>query len=205
MSARKQQPVWHDMLAVATSGGPLAIALCFGAYSSCWFAVVGFLPTLQIERLRFDASTVVTALVTFVNVPGNLVAGILLARRVPRVTLIAGCRGADGLLRRWHLHRRRTRPRSSAPAFILPRSAVVPGALFTAIPVHAPRPQLVGAATGLLMQGSNLGALLGPLLTAALVGSGGWPAAAWLTSVALAIVAASGIFLHRRQRRRLAA
>jgi hypothetical protein len=78
------------MLAVATSGGPLAIALCFGAYSSCWFAVVGFLPTLQIERLRFDASTVVTALVTFVNVSGNLVAGILLARRVPRVTLIAG-------------------------------------------------------------------------------------------------------------------
>ena len=35
------------------------------------------------------------------------------------------------------------------------------------------------------MQGSNFGALLGPPVTAALVVAGGWPAAAWLTSVAL--------------------
>jgi MFS family permease len=54
------------------------------------------------------------------------------------------------------------------------------------------------------MQGSNIGALLGPPITAALVASGGWPAAAWLTSIALAIVAASGVFLHWRERRRLA-
>ena len=59
--------------------------------------------------------------------------------------------------------------------------------------------------TGLLMQGSNIGALLGPPITATLVSSGGWPAAAWLTSTALAVVAASGVFLHRRERRRLAA
>jgi len=80
---------------------------------------------------------------------------------------------------------------------------VVPAALFTALPVHAPRPELVGASTGLLMQGSNIGALLGPPITATLVVAGGWPAAAWLTSVALAIAAAAGLFLHRRERRRL--
>ena len=80
---------------------------------------------------------------------------------------------------------------------------VVPGALFTAIPVHAPRPQLGGAATGLLMQGSNVGALLGPPITGALVATGGWTNAAWLTSVALAIVAGSGLFLHWRERRKL--
>ena len=62
---------------------------------------------------------------------------------------------------------------------------------------------LVGAATGLLMQGSNFGALLGPPITAALVSADGWPAAAWLTSTALGTVAASGIFLHRRERRKV--
>ena len=82
---------------------------------------------------------------------------------------------------------------------------VVPGALFTAIPVHSPRPELVGASTGLLMQGSNFGGLLGPPITAALVVAGGWPAAAWLTSAALGIAAAAGLFLHWRERRKLGA
>ena len=62
----------------------------------------------------------------------------------------------------------------------------------------APRP-------GLLMQGSNFGGLLGPPITGALVVAGGWSAAAWLTSVALGIAAAAGLFLHWRERRRLGA
>ena len=62
---------------------------------------------------------------------------------------------------------------------------VVPGALFTAIPVHAPRPQLVGASTGLLMQGSNFGACSDRRSPARWSRRGGWPSAAWLTSIAL--------------------
>jgi len=80
----------------------------------------------------------------------------------------------------------------------------VAASLFAAIPVHAER-RLVGAATGLLMQGSNIGALAGPPLTAALVSAGGWPNAAWLTSAALGTVAASGVFLHWRERRKVVA
>jgi MFS family permease len=82
---------------------------------------------------------------------------------------------------------------------------VIPAALFTALPVHAPRPELVGASTGLLMQGSNFGSLIGPPITGALVVAGGWSAAAWLTSVALGMAAAAGLFLHWRERRRLGA
>jgi len=81
---------------------------------------------------------------------------------------------------------------------------LVPACLFTAIPVHAPRRELVGAATGLLMQVSNFGALVGPPITAALVSRGGWPAAAWTTSIALGIAALAGVFLHWRERRKLA-
>ena len=105
----RRRPVLHEMAEVATSGGPLAIALCFGAYSCCWFAVIGFLPTLQIERLGFSTSTaaIVTALVTIVNVGGNLAAGWLMRHGVPRGAVIAGAAVSMALLRRRHLHRRR--------------------------------------------------------------------------------------------------
>jgi len=203
-----RRPVLHEMGEVASSGGPLAIALCFGAYSCCWFAVVGFLPTLQIERLHLTTSTaaIVTALVTIVNVGGNLASGWLLRHGVARVTLIVGASVsmafcAAGIFTEGLPDLSRLLLAGLYSAVI----GVVPGALFTAIPVHAPRPPLVGAATGLLMQGSNIGALLGPPLTATLVSSSGWPAAAWLTSVSLVVVATAGIFLHWRERRKLTA
>jgi predicted MFS family arabinose efflux permease len=202
----KRRPVLHEMAEVASSGGPLAIALCFGAYACCWYAVVGFLPTLQIERLGFDISTaaIVTALVTMVNVGGNLAAGWLLRHGWPRVAIIVGTTismafcaagifidGVPDLLRL-----------VLAGVYSMVIGAV-PGALFTAIPVHSPRPELVGASTGLLMQGSNIGALMGPPITGALVAAGGWQSAAWLTSAALGVAAAAGLFLHWRERRKL--
>nr|WP_296386525.1 MFS transporter [Reyranella sp.] len=204
--AATRRPILAEMAEVATSGGPLAIGICFGAYSCCWFAIVGFLPTLQVERLHFTQETaaLVTTLVTMVNIGGNLLAGWLLQRRVPRVVIIvaatvsmAVCASAifiDGVpdLARLVL--------AGVYSAVI---GVVPGCLFTAVPVHAPRPQLIGAATGLLMQVSNFGALIGPPITAALVSAGGWPAAAWMTSIALGIAALAGLFLHWRERRRL--
>lgn len=204
----RRRPVIAEMREVVTTGGTLAIAVCFGAYACCWFAVVGFLPTLQVERLGFATSTaaVVTAIVTVANVGGNLAAGWLLHRGLARVTVIVGATATmafcaagifvDGV------------PDLLRLVLAVLYSAVigvVPGCLFTAIPVHAPRPDLAGASTGLLMQGSNIGGLLGPPITATLVASGGWPSAAWLTSVALGIVGIGALFLHWRERRRLAA
>jgi predicted MFS family arabinose efflux permease len=169
--------------------------------------VIGFLPTLQTERLGFSTSTaaIVTAAVTIVNVAGNLAAGWLLQRKVPRVAVIVGATLSmavctvgifvDGVP---------DIARLLLAGLYSAAIGVVPGCLFTAIPVHAPRPQLVGAATGLLMQVSNFGALLGPPIAAALVSAGGWPAAAWLTSVALVVAAMAGVFLHVRERRKVA-
>ncbi len=203
-----RRPILHEMAEVATSGGPLATAICFGAYSCCWLAIVGFLPTLQVERLGFSTATaaIVTALVTAVNVAGNLLAGILLQRGLPRATVIAGaaismafCAAGifvDGVPDLWRL---------VLAGIYSAVIGVVPGALFTGLPVHSPRPELVGASTGLLMQGSNFGGLIGPPITGALVASGGWPAAAWLTSIALGVVAGSALFLHWRERRKLTA
>jgi MFS transporter, DHA1 family, inner membrane transport protein len=203
-----RRPVLVEMAEVATRGGPLAIALCFGAYSCCWYTVVGFLPTLLIERLGFTTPTaaIVTAGVTFVNVGGNLLSGWLLQRGVARGVVIVGAAlpmavcaagifvdGVPDLLR------------LVLAGLYSAVIGVVPAALFAAISVHAGRPQLVGAATGLLMQVSNFGALLGPPIAAALVSAGGWPAAAWLTSIALGIVAAAALFLQRREGRKVTA
>lgn len=202
----RRRPVLHEMAEVASSGGPLAIALCFGAYSCCWFAVIGFLPILQVERLGFATSTaaIVTALVTIVNVGGNLGAGWLMHHGLPRVAVIVGAAvsmafcaagifvdGVPDLLRL---------VLAGVYSAVI---GVVPGALFTALPVHAPRPELVGASTGLLMQGSNIGALIGPPITGSLVAAAGWPSAAWLTSVALGVMAGAGLFLHWREKRKL--
>src|SRR6185503_1477186 len=130
-----------------------------------------------------------------VNIAGNLAAGWLLQRGLPRGLIIAGAAIAmalcaagifvDGVPDLWRL------VLAGVYSAVI---GVVPGALFTGLAVHSPRPELVGASTGLLLQGSNLGGLIGPPIAAALVASGGWPAAAWLTSAALGIVAASGLF-----------
>jgi cyanate permease len=203
-----RRSVLAEMAEVVTSGGSVAIAVCFGAYSCCWFAVVGFLPTLQVERLGFPTSTaaIVTAVVTIVNVAGNLAAGWMLQRRVPRVAIIVGATVSMAVCAAGIFLDGVPDPARLVLAGVYSAViGVVPGCLFTAIPLHAPRPQLVGAATGLLMQVSNLGALLGPPITAALVSTGGWPAAAWLTSLALGLAAVAGLFLHWRERRRLAA
>ena len=201
-----RHPVLSEMAEVTSRGGPLAIAVCFGAYSCCWYTIVGFLPTLQIERLGLPTATaaIVTAVVTIVNVGGNLLAGWLLMRGVARGTIIvaaalsmAVCAAGifvDGVPDALRL------PLAGLYSALI---GAVPAALFAAVPVHAGRLQLVGATTGLLMQGSNLGSLVGPPITAALVSAGGWPAATWLTSISLGIVAAAALFLQWRERRKV--
>jgi DHA1 family inner membrane transport protein len=201
-----QRSVLAEMKEVGTSGGPLAIGVCFGAYACCWFAIIGFLPTLLIERLGYStsAAAIITAVVAILNVAGNLAAGWLLHRGVRRVTVIVGATLSMSLCAAGIFV-------SGVPDLMRLVLAgvysagigVVPGALFTAIPIHAPRRELAGASTGLLMQGSNIGGLLGPPITGMLVAGGGWPSAAWLTTGALALAAAAGLFLHWRERHKL--
>jgi hypothetical protein len=57
-------------------------------------------------------------------------------------------------------------------------SGVIPAAILSGAPVHAPEPHLVGTTNGLILQGSNTGHLIGPPILALIVGaSGGWQGA----------------------------
>src|SRR6202012_354646 len=103
-------------------------------------------------------AAIVAAFVTIVNVLGNLAAGWLLHRGVPRVIIIVGASLSMAFCAAGIFH-------DGLPdlvrLFLAGLYSAVIGAvaasLFAAVPVHAGRPQLIGAATGLLMQGSNIG------------------------------------------------
>ena len=82
--------------------------------------------------------------------------------------------------------------RSGAPAmtiFLLcvAFSAVgglIPATLLGSAPLLAPRPALAAASVGLVMQGSNLGQVIGPVTVGAVIDRHGWPSAAWVVVAA---------------------
>lgn len=194
--------LWQDAATTVRSPGPLAIGICFALYSSSWFALTGFLPTLQVETLGFSIALAASigAGVIAINVCGSVAAGLLLQRGVPRFTILAGtalimASSAVLVFFDWLPPVARL-----AMAFVFSAAAsAIPGGLFAAIPVHAPRPDLVGATNGVLMQCSNLGALIGPPAVAALVSAGGWSWAALYTTPALLGSIAAALVLHRRE------
>lgn len=195
--------LWSDMRETAGSAGPVLLGACFATYTASWFALVGFLPTLQIERLGFDKPTAAaaTAGVAFANVTGNIAAGYLLRARVPRLALLAAAAATmfaascgifpEGL------------PDTARLGLAFVFSAVgglIPGSVFAGVPAHAPRASLAGAANGLVMQCSSVGTLLGPPLAAAAISAGGWPRVVWLIGALLAGTVLAALALHRRER-----
>ncbi|QQS12701.1 MAG: MFS transporter [Rhodospirillales bacterium] len=203
-AASADRSLTRDVVETLSVPGPALIGLCFGCYAGSWYAVIAFLPTLQVERLGFSPSlaALTTAGVILINVTGSLVAGWLLQRGWRRsvviaVTAVLMAGTAAGILLDAAPDAARL---ACAFAFSMVASAI-PGALFGAIPVHAPRPGLIGATTGALMQGSNIGSLTGPPIVAALVSANGWASALWYTTPALALAAAAGFALQRREPR----
>lgn len=173
-----------DLLRTTTSLGPVLLALIFATYTFQWLAVMGFLPTFLVEQygLGTGSASLLTALVVAFNVPGNLAGGRLMARGAERRTLIASAgllMGLAGLivyaegLPFWL--------RYAGCLFFAGTGGLLPAAVFSGAPVHAPTPDLVATTNGLIMQGSQLGQVAGPPALALLIShAGGWHAAPWL-------------------------
>jgi MFS family permease len=194
----------RDMIDAAASPGALAIGACFGCYAASWFAMIGFLPTLQVERLGFDpaVAAAISAGVILVNVLGSIAAGWLLQHGWQRVTILGLTAAVMALTAAGVFLDLLPPVLRLATAFLFSTVAsAIPGALFAAVPVHAPRPALVGATTGVLMQGSNIGSLLGPPVVAILVSAGGWSWALFFTTPALAGAVLAAWVLHGVERR----
>ena len=185
--------VLHDTLG---RPGPWLVALAFGAYSSQWITVIGFLPTIYADAgVPHTTAGLLTALAAAANIGGNVVAGALLHRgRAPVQLLLIGF-VTMGMAAFLAFGLPNAMPAFGRYAAVLAFSAVgglIPGTLFALAVRVAPRHDAVPAVVGWTLQCSALGQFVGP------------PAAAWWTShhggwsqtwVSTAGAAAAGVVL----------
>ncbi len=163
--------------------GAWLLAACFLLYSVQFLAFMSWLPTFFIERAGFslEVASLYTALIVAANMIGNVAAGWLLARGLPRplILAVAYC----GMMLSAHISladATETDMRLIMAFLFSAIGGLIPGTILAAAPVHAPRPDLVGAMNGMVMQGSNIGSLSGPPLMALAISlSGSWQGGTW--------------------------
>jgi len=200
---------WHSMardaLDTAKAGAPALIAASFVIYSLQFFALFSFLPVLLIERIGVGmaAAGSLSAVACCVNVAGNLVAGVLLKRGVARWLLAAVASASMGLSAIGIF----LPVLGAVPAFLLclvfsGAGGLLPATLIGTSPIVAPSARLVPMSMGLLMLGSNLGQMIGPLIVGGAVDLLGWPAAAVIVAVAGAMGVLLALGLRRSMARR---
>ena len=201
-------PAFGQALRTFTRAGPVMLALTFAAYSSIHVTVVALLPTFYVEAEALGLGRVapLAAFVTAVNIAGNILGGIAIHRGASRWKLVIitfALVGASALL--MYDDGLTFAVRLAAAIFLSFIAGVIPACLFASAAVAAPTAALVGATTGLMMQGSQLGQLVGPAVMAKVVtATGSWSAAPY-TLVAAALAGSLLMFvLHRIERRRAA-
>lgn len=170
-----------DTLQTLKAGGPLLLAVTFGFYTLLFFALFSFLPVLLEERIGVSAAlaSVLTAAAIGANIIGNLTAGVLRERGVAQWKIIAVASiimGVMGLVIFLPL----------LPNIVVFAACVVfsgfggliPAIIMGGIPTLTPRARLTPVSFGLVMQGNNLGQLIGPVTVGSVVAAMGWNAVA---------------------------
>jgi cyanate permease len=154
---------------------PWLLALGFGAYSSQWLSVVGFLPTIYTEAgVSAALAGPLTALAALVNIGGNVVGARALHRgRPPMLLLRVGytTMGLGAVLAFGLPDTLGPTARFLAVLLFSGVGGLVPATLF-ALSAHAtPQPAAMPYVIGLMTQGTGFGQVLGP------------PAVAWWASL----------------------
>jgi cyanate permease len=181
------------------------LAALFVFYVSQWVSVMIWLPTFLVdERGATPAfAALLTALMVLVNAPGNVAGGWLLAHGVRRGSMVIAASAVMalctvGMLGPWL-------PDTARYLLCLAFSAcagVIPGAIFSGLPVHAKTPQHISTANGLVLQASQAGQFFGPIALAWLASRyGGWGATLWAMLAFAAGGALCGLALTRIERR----
>lgn len=198
--ARAATRMRDTILETLRAPGPRLLALTFGSYTLQFLGVFGLLPTLLVEgeHLAPTTAAVLGSLAVAINIPGNLLGGWVVHRGVARWRVIVAVSAtmavcavliyAAGL------------PLAARYALCLVLSLVggmIPAVVFGAGAALAPSPRHLATTNGLIMQGSNLGQVVGPPAIAAVASAtGGWT---WSPAV-LCASAGLGIALALRLR-----
>jgi MFS family permease len=194
-----QATVRRRLTAVTHAPGPLLLTATFGCYSSQYLAVTAFVPLILVERAGWSvpAAAAAGALVMLANITGNIAAGILLDRGLPRVRLLqvaalALASGSSLLM----IEGLPVALRIAGAVLFSAFGGLIPGSLFAGVARHAPSPRHVATVNGLMLQGVALGQLLGPAMTTWIVQRAGtWTAALiyLLPMAALSLLAATAL------------
>jgi MFS family permease len=179
-----------DIFKTITSPGPLVLALIFITYALQWLAVMGFLPTLLLEKHGFSRALAswLTAFVVFLNIFGNLAGGKLLKKGCRRWVLIALASFVMGACSVAIYAPGNNFMLNYAGCLVFSLvGGLIPASVIGAAPIYAPSKNLISTTTGFVIQGGQTGQLLGPPVLAWLVSTTGtWVSGAWfLGSVAL--------------------
>lgn len=188
-----------DIFRTTTSLGPFLLAFIFMVYSLQWLSVMGFLPTLMIEKFGFSKSlaSMLTALMVAVNIIGNIAGGRLLNKGIRRWKLIAFASfimGSCAIV-----------IYSDTPSFGINYAGciafsifggLIPASILGGVPLYAPSKRLIGTTNGLVIQGGQSGQFFGPPILSFLVfQTGSWSCGAWfLGSVAILGIILSFLF-----------
>lgn len=188
----------QDTVDTLGASGPVLLALSFTLYSLMFFALFTFLPVLLMEQLGLTLAQagLYSAIASAANIIGNLGAGVLLARGWRRSTLIACASATMGVVAL--LIFQSVLP--AMPTFLLcvlfsAVGGLIPATLLGTAPLVAPRPALTAASVGLVMQGSNLGQVIGPVTVGGVIDRYGWGAASYVVLAAAVggLVIAAGL------------
>lgn len=202
-----ERSILADIAAALRAGPPLLLAVIFSIYAALFFAVFGFLPSLLSERLALgpELAGPVAGLTIASGIVGNLACGRMLRGTAPPAHILTAgfaIMAVTGCLFFWM-------PLPALPALILCIlfalvGGVVPVVLFDAAPRFAPGGSgggsLVGATMGLIMQGNNIGLLVGPPLAGGLATTFGWPSVAFLVAGLTGVAALCVIVFARLDR-----
>lgn len=188
----------------ATQPGNIVMALLFLFYVAQWASILIWLPTFLVERgLSAAAGAAAAAAMVLANIPGNLAAGVFLARGMPRGKLVLLAAGAGALCEVAMFSE--SLPAGLRFGFVLAFSmaaGMIPAAIFSGLPVHAPTPQHIATGNGMTLQTSQVGQFVGPLAIAWMAShAGGWPSALWVLLLFAAGAAACGIAIGRIEKR----
>jgi MFS family permease len=136
-----------------------------------------------------ETGSLLTAAAVAANVTGNLACGPMLDRRIRRSAILIAAFAGMALCGFGILGGGVSGPLAYAACIAFSAvGGLIPVALLDGASRHAPRPELVGATVGFVMQGNNIGLVVGPAAAGAVAAGHGW-AAVPLLIAALAVTA----------------
>ncbi len=197
--------VADDLLMTLRQPGLWWLAAAFTAYTVQWSSLLVWLPSVLMETQRTDAvgAAGLTALIAAANAPGGVLGAWLLHCRIPRGQLVVIANAAMGLCCIGIF----SAALSDQTRFVLcllfsGLGGILPSAVLGGTAVHASGPRQIGAANGMVIQGSNLGQLIGPLTAAGLVSLfGNWDSVRSFLVGAAMLGVIAGLLVEQSERR----